>query len=132
MRHEPGRQVVVTGASSGIGHGVAHAFAGRRADVVPAARRAEVLAEVARECRERGGRAPGRAEGCASAQATAAAVIPAPAIEDRPRGQGRCGSVARRNAGSPGAVRESASRVTLVSSNDQYPATAAASANGSR
>jgi NAD(P)-dependent dehydrogenase (short-subunit alcohol dehydrogenase family) len=49
--------VVVTGASSGIGRGVAHAFAARGASVVLAARGAQSLAEVAGECRERGGRA---------------------------------------------------------------------------
>ena len=57
MIQETGRQVIViTGASSGIGRGVAHAFAARGADVVLAARRAEALAEVAGECEERGGR----------------------------------------------------------------------------
>ncbi len=57
MSREPGQQVVViTGASSGIGRGVAHAFAARRAIVVLAARSAETLAEVARECQERGAR----------------------------------------------------------------------------
>jgi short-subunit dehydrogenase len=49
--------VVVTGASSGIGRGVAHAFATRRASVVLAARSAGTLEEVAAECRQRGGRA---------------------------------------------------------------------------
>ncbi len=48
---------MITGASSGIGRGVAHAFAARGASVVLAARSAQSLAEVADECRERGGRA---------------------------------------------------------------------------
>jgi short-subunit dehydrogenase len=48
--------VVVTGASSGIGRGVAHAFAARGASVVLAARSAQTLEEVAAECRQRGGR----------------------------------------------------------------------------
>jgi short-subunit dehydrogenase len=53
---QEGRQVVViTGASSGIGRGIAHAFADRGASVVLAARSAQSLAEVADECRERGG-----------------------------------------------------------------------------
>ncbi len=57
MSRQAGQQVVViTGASSGIGRGVAHVFAARGADVVLAARRAQTLAEVARECQERGGR----------------------------------------------------------------------------
>lgn len=57
MSRKAGQQVVViTGASSGIGRGVAHAFAARGADVVLAARSAQTLAEVARECQERGGR----------------------------------------------------------------------------
>jgi NAD(P)-dependent dehydrogenase (short-subunit alcohol dehydrogenase family) len=47
--------VVVTGASSGIGRGVAHALAARGARVVLAARSAGSLDEVARERRERGG-----------------------------------------------------------------------------
>jgi short-subunit dehydrogenase len=47
--------IVITGASSGIGRGVAHAFAARGASVVLAARSAQSLAEVADECRERGG-----------------------------------------------------------------------------
>jgi len=48
--------VVITGASSGIGRGVAHAFAARGASVVLAARSARTLQEVAAECRQRGGR----------------------------------------------------------------------------
>lgn len=49
--------VVITGASSGIGRATAHAFARRGAAVALAARRAEMLDEVARECRELGGEA---------------------------------------------------------------------------
>ncbi len=48
--------IVITGASSGIGRGVAHSFAARGAKLVLAARSAQSLAEVADECRERGGR----------------------------------------------------------------------------
>ncbi|PPK94674.1 short-subunit dehydrogenase [Kineococcus xinjiangensis] len=49
--------VVIAGASSGIGRGAALAFAARGADVVLAARGVETLEEVARQCREAGGRA---------------------------------------------------------------------------
>ncbi|MDQ3358713.1 MAG: SDR family NAD(P)-dependent oxidoreductase, partial [Actinomycetota bacterium] len=52
-----GPVVVVTGASSGIGRGAAHAFAARGDSVVLAARSASTLIEVAGECEQRGGRA---------------------------------------------------------------------------
>jgi NADP-dependent 3-hydroxy acid dehydrogenase YdfG len=52
-----GLVVVVTGASSGIGRATALAFAGRGCAVALAARRAEALADVAEECRARGGQA---------------------------------------------------------------------------
>ncbi|WP_199837038.1 MULTISPECIES: SDR family NAD(P)-dependent oxidoreductase [unclassified Streptomyces] len=49
--------VVVTGASSGIGRGVARALAARGADLVLAARTERTLTAVARDCERRGGRA---------------------------------------------------------------------------
>ena len=52
-----GAVVVITGASSGIGRATAHAFAERGAAVVLAARRAEMLHEVERECAQLGGTA---------------------------------------------------------------------------
>jgi short-subunit dehydrogenase len=52
-----GKVVVVTGASSGFGRGTALALAQQGASVVLAARRTEVLEEVARECETRGGQA---------------------------------------------------------------------------
>lgn len=53
----PGRVIVITGASSGFGKGAALRFAARGDAVVLAARRAEVLDDLALECEERGGRA---------------------------------------------------------------------------
>ena len=53
----PSRVVVITGASSGVGHATAVAFAQTRASVVLAARSAEVLASVADACRTAGGAA---------------------------------------------------------------------------
>jgi short-subunit dehydrogenase len=48
---------VITGASSGIGRATALRLAGEQGTVVLASRQADALQEVARECRERGGRA---------------------------------------------------------------------------
>jgi len=50
-----GKTYVITGASSGFGRGVALRLAEMRANVVLAARRAEVLQEVAAEARAKGG-----------------------------------------------------------------------------
>lgn len=60
--------VVVTGASSGVGRAVAHAFAERGADLVLAARDGAALREVAAECELRG---PGGGAGDAATRALA-------------------------------------------------------------
>ena len=52
MQDLAGASVVITGASSGIGRAAALAFARRGARVALAARRAELLEEVARQCRD--------------------------------------------------------------------------------
>ena len=54
MKQLKGAVVVITGASSGIGHAAAHAFAKRGSIVVLAARRQPVLEEVAAACSEAG------------------------------------------------------------------------------
>ena len=52
-----GRVIVITGASSGFGKGVALELADQGARLVLAARRTELLEELARECEARGGQA---------------------------------------------------------------------------
>ncbi|WP_230530866.1 SDR family oxidoreductase [Microvirga roseola] len=52
-----GAVVVITGASSGIGRAAARAFAQRGANLVLAARRENVLRDVAKECEQFGGEA---------------------------------------------------------------------------
>jgi short-subunit dehydrogenase len=59
MKHKPffNQVVVITGASSGIGRALALQLAGQGAKVVLAARRADLLEDVAAECRQNGGEA---------------------------------------------------------------------------
>ena len=52
-----GRVIVLVGASSGFGKGVAQKLADQGAHVVLAARRTELLEELARDCERRGGKA---------------------------------------------------------------------------
>src|SRR5215216_2295834 len=52
-----GKVIVITGASSGFGKGAALAFAEAGASVVLAARRGELLDELANECVAKGGKA---------------------------------------------------------------------------
>jgi short-subunit dehydrogenase len=54
MPDPKGSTVVITGASSGIGRAAALAFAAAGANAVLTARRAEALAELARDCEARG------------------------------------------------------------------------------
>lgn len=57
MAHLRGKTVVITGASSGIGRAAAYAFAARGARLVLAARRSDLLDDLAEEIRDCGGRA---------------------------------------------------------------------------
>jgi len=52
-----GKVIVITGASSGFGKGAALQFAGRGANVVLAARRDQLIQEIAVQCEAQGGRA---------------------------------------------------------------------------
>jgi short-subunit dehydrogenase len=52
-----GKVVVITGASSGFGRGTALALARKRAKLVLAARRGELIDDLAQECRAEGGQA---------------------------------------------------------------------------
>jgi short-subunit dehydrogenase len=52
-----GKRIVLTGASSGFGRGAALAFADAGAALALAARRGELLSDLAAECEARGGRA---------------------------------------------------------------------------
>lgn len=56
MTAGPGRVVVITGASSGIGRSAAHQLAAERASLVLAARSPETLEQVRQECQARGAR----------------------------------------------------------------------------
>src|SRR6516225_5261778 len=55
--------VVITGASSGFGKGAARRFAARGASLVLAARRDDLLQELAADCRADGRSRPSRAYG---------------------------------------------------------------------
>lgn len=57
MKQMANRVVVITGASSGFGRGVAEKFSKEGADLVLAARRGTLLEQLARDCRKRGVRA---------------------------------------------------------------------------
>jgi short-subunit dehydrogenase len=56
-RANEGKVVVIAGASSGFGRGVALELADQGANLVLAARRTELLEQLARECEQRGGKA---------------------------------------------------------------------------
>jgi len=57
MKKLKNRVIVITGASSGFGRGIAEKFASEGADLVLAARRGAVLEKLAIQCRRRGARA---------------------------------------------------------------------------
>lgn len=57
MKQLRNRVVVITGASSGFGRGIAEKFCREGADLVLAARRGTLLEQLARDCRKRGARA---------------------------------------------------------------------------
>lgn len=57
LKEVSGKVVVITGASSGFGKGAALKFAGAGASVVLAARREQLLDDLARECEAAGGQA---------------------------------------------------------------------------
>ena len=77
LRSLEGAVVVVTGASSGIGRAAAVAFAGKRASVVVTARRADLLEQVADECRRLGGKALAHAAEVTDAEAVDAVALAA-------------------------------------------------------
>ncbi len=74
MRPLAYRTALVTGASSGLGRGIAEAVASRGAHVVVAARRRSALDEVVAAIRRRGGSAEALVVDCSDADATHAAV----------------------------------------------------------
>ncbi len=98
MAQVRGSTVVITGASSGIGRAAAWAFAERGARVVLAARRAEVLEDLAREIREEGG----------EALAIPTDVTDPKAVEAL--AEGRCVGSARSTSGSTTRARASSGR----------------------
>ena len=57
MKGIQGRVAIITGASSGIGRGIAHVFAQEGAKVVAASRSSELGERIAREIRDSGGEA---------------------------------------------------------------------------
>ena len=75
-----GRTAIVTGAGQGVGRGIALALAAAGASVVVAARRAQTGEPVAREIRDRGGRAVCVETDVTSREAVEAAV--AAAVEE--------------------------------------------------
>jgi gluconate 5-dehydrogenase len=72
-----GKTVLITGASYGLGEGFAHAFAAAGAELILTSRSADLLEQVAAECRDRGSPKVTVVAGDVSVESDVAAVVEA-------------------------------------------------------